>query len=387
MILRNLPQGDRHVAAEPGFRGQQIIEAGVTTVFGDVVSDGKEIPHRIIEKGEIHRRHLITLPCQISQGFKALPGPAAGFAQTSGQFVRAGSFLHPRAGGVIETGNFPQGEKRLRTGGPRRRGSCHQRGGRQGEPWRDETQILQVVPAIPLQGRAPRHHFIPVVRDVVRQPDRQNQGFLQNVMQGRQGGWLPVQHRFQLRQHRMLAGQAAEDPRGVAQAGEDLRTGNFFGAQSPQSRSQSEEVSGQVATVHAGDVERIEAFKGPGVVPVIEMPAIALQPLHRAKGILGAFDQTAHRQITKVPGRQIGQQGEAHIGGRGARGDHWDRHLLVIVRRQPVFLRGDEGIKKVPGPAGGASQKDELLIGQIGSPGFNRLADPPRNPRSRRPEH
>ena len=41
MVLRNLPQSDGDVAAQARFRGQQIIEAGVTAALGDVAPDGK----------------------------------------------------------------------------------------------------------------------------------------------------------------------------------------------------------------------------------------------------------------------------------------------------------------------------------------------------------
>ncbi len=41
VVLGNLSQSDGNIAAQPRLRGEQIIEAGVTPVFGDVAPDGK----------------------------------------------------------------------------------------------------------------------------------------------------------------------------------------------------------------------------------------------------------------------------------------------------------------------------------------------------------
>ena len=98
MVLRNLPQGDGDIAAQARLRGQQIIEAGVTPAFGDVESDGEQIPRRIEQKGEIHRGQFVALPGQGFQGEQALAGVVAGFTQAARQFSEPVLCFRDRAG-------------------------------------------------------------------------------------------------------------------------------------------------------------------------------------------------------------------------------------------------------------------------------------------------
>jgi len=51
--------------------------------------------------------------------------------------------------------------------------------------------------------------------------------------------------------------------------------------------------------------------------------------------------------------------------------------LLKIVRRQPVVLRADEGLEKVPGPARGGAQEGFLLRAELRLAARERQAHPP----------
>ena len=84
MILRDLPESNRHVAPKPGFRGQQIVKARVASVLRDVEADGEKIPRRIVEKVEIHRRQRFRLPCETGDCVEPLASQFTDIATFSG---------------------------------------------------------------------------------------------------------------------------------------------------------------------------------------------------------------------------------------------------------------------------------------------------------------
>ena len=79
----------------------------------------------------------------------------------------------------------------------------------------------------------------------------------------------------------------------VAQTGEDLRIENFFLGQLAQSAGQREQMPGEIAAIHTGDVERDERSQGARLIPVVEMPAMPFQPVQRIDGRLRALEQAA----------------------------------------------------------------------------------------------
>ena len=109
-----------------------------------------------------------------------------------------------------------------------------------------------------------------------------------------------------------------DDAQGVAQtrkhAGGENRCIGFFA----QARAEGEQVSGEVAAVHARHIMREEWLERAGIIPIVEVSAMPFELMHRGQGVLRAFYQTSDRQEAEIAGGQIGQQRQAHIGGRGA---------------------------------------------------------------------
>ena len=52
-------------------------------------------------------------------------------------------------------------------------------------------------------------------------------------------------------------------------------------------------MAGQVAAVHAGNVEWLERFERPGFIPIIKMTAMPFESQHRGERGLRAFNQAA----------------------------------------------------------------------------------------------
>jgi len=78
---------------------------------------------------------------------------------------------------------------------------------------------------------------------------------------------------------------------------------------------------GEVAAVHAGNIEGQQWFERAGFIPVIKMAAMPFEPLHGGESGLRPFNQTDQRKITEIARGQIGEQRQAEVRGRGAPGD------------------------------------------------------------------
>ena len=96
---------------------------------------------------------------------------------------------------------------------------------------------------------------------------------------------------------------------GVGHSRKKARARDLFVGEGEKSLPQGQEVSGQVAAVHAGDIVRPQRLERLRVVPVVEMAAMALQGFHGVHGIGRAFDQSTGRDETEVVGGQVGKQG------------------------------------------------------------------------------
>src|SRR3990172_353375 len=60
--------------------------------------------------------------------------------------------------------------------------------------------------------------------------------------------------------------------------------------------------------------------------------------------------------------------------------------LLIVIRRQPMIFRADEGLEKRPGLSGKLPEKKGLVSRQPCSAASERSADPPRDNRGKKPE-
>ncbi len=59
---------------------------------------------------------------------------------------------------------------------------------------------------------------------------------------------------------------------------------------------------GEITAVNAGNIKRHQGRKRAGVVPVIEMAAISLQPPHRRQSLVGALQELPGRDVAEITG-------------------------------------------------------------------------------------
>jgi hypothetical protein len=64
-------------------------------------------------------------------------------------------------------------------------------------------------------------------------------------------------------------------------------------------------MSRQIAAVHAGNIERAKRLERAGFIPIVEVPAIPLESLHRGEGVLRASNQAARRKIAQIPAARL----------------------------------------------------------------------------------
>ncbi|MNZ46191.1 hypothetical protein D3C78_638660 [compost metagenome] len=155
--------------------------------------------------------------------------------------------------------------------------------------------------------------------------------------------------------------RVAQHIEGIAQARQLAGVEHLVVGQLQQAGAQGQQQPGQVAAVHRRHVARRQGLQRLGVVPVVEVVAVALQPVHAGERLLQAPQQPSGAQVAEVVGGQIRQQGHAHVGRRGAVGDDSGGLLLEIVRRQPVVLRADMAVEESPGPPRQDPQKAQLV--------------------------
>ena len=156
--------------------------------------------------------------------------------------------------------------------------------------------------------------------------------------------------------------------------------------QFPQPGPQGEQRPGQIAAIDTRHVERAQRFERARVVPVVEMTPVAFELFHRGEGFVRAVEQLAAGEIAEIARRQVGQQGHADVGGRGAGGDHGRRDFLKIVGRQPVLFRVDQHFEVAPCLPGQAAQKRLLRVRQDRLVGDERPADPPADDGRNQPQ-
>jgi len=123
---------------------------------------------------------------------------------------------------------------------------------------------------------------------------------------------------------------------------------------------QRDQVSGEVAAVHRRDVARLEGTQIARVVPVEEMAAKPLQPLHRREGRLEALHRLGGADPAELAGSSRRQEQQTEIGRRCAMRHDGTGRLLEVVRRQHVVRLGDERLEEAPGLACNEAQRRRL---------------------------
>src|SRR5579864_6832756 len=110
----------------------------------------------------------------------------------------------------------------------------------------------------------------------------------------------------------------------------------------------SDQMSSQITAIDRGDVSRIQRTKIPGIIPIVEMAAEALQATHRRERCFQPLNGLVRPHPSEVAGAYRGEKVEAEIGRRGPAGEYGPWVFLEIVRRQHVVRRRDEGLEVAP---------------------------------------
>src|SRR5947208_2932785 len=84
------------------------------------------------------------------------------------------------------------------------------------------------------------------------------------------------------------------------------------------------------------------------VVPVEEVPLMALELRHRRQRVLRALEQLSAGDVAEVVRGEIGEQRQAYVRRRRPMGDDFGGMLLEVVGRQPVVLGTDEYLEEPP---------------------------------------
>ncbi len=142
----------------------------------------------------------------------------------------------------------------------------------------------------------------------------------------------------------------------------------------------------KVPAIDGRNVTRRERLKGARVVPVEKVTAEPFEPLHRREGFGGPILQLTGRDKTKIIGRQIRQQRQAHVRRRGPMGHDRRRILLKIVGREPIIFGGEKGFKKPPRLARHLFEKLPFDLAQAIGPALQRPPEPPGDGRRQEPQ-
>ena len=149
-----------------------------------------------------------------------------------------------------------------------------------------------------------------------------------------------------------------------------------------------DQVCGEVAAVHRRHVARVQRPKVPRVVPVVEVAAEALQPVHgTAKRRFQPLHRLDRADPAEIAGAGGGQEVEADVRGRGAVGQDRVRVLLEVVGRQHVVVGRDERLEVAPGAARDEAQCARVRVADRKLPvEARRAADPERDGRGGDPQ-
>ena len=189
------------------------------------------------------------------------------------------------------------------------------------------------------------------------------------------GSWPPAFSGL-IQQHPQRIGQTAGQPRR-----QDARRRQF-----PEAAGEHQQTAGQIAAINHGHVSGVQWCQRACVVPIEEMPVVPLQARERCERPLRTDQQLSDGTIAEIPGCQIGQDRHADVGRTRSRRDDQIRIQLDVVRRQPVIFRRDTLLKITPCPSRQHAKKVILVFGEPQRTLDTRLAEPPGNQRSRRPE-
>ena len=92
-----------------------------------------------------------------------------------------------------------------------------------------------------------------------------------------------------------------------------------------------DEMAGEVSAVDRRDVLRFERSAVRGVIPVVEVPAKALETVHRVQCGFETLDRIDGAEPAEIPGRHRRQHIQSDVGGRCAMRHDRARRFLKVV--------------------------------------------------------
>src|SRR6266581_4431526 len=128
--------------------------------------------------------------------------------------------------------------------------------------------------------------------------------------------------------------------------------------------SQGDQVPGQIAAVHGGNIHGIQRPEVPGVVPVDEVATDAVQVRHGLERGFKPFRRVQNPDPAEIVGDRRAEQIEPQIRRRRAVGFGGLGVFLEVVRRKGMILLVHERLEEAPGPAGDEPQRARLLGGE-----------------------
>ena len=172
-------------------------------------------------------------------------------------------------------------------------------------------------------------------------------------------------------------GDSVQDASGQDGRGQTLQAGLL----------ERDQVRGQVAAVDRRDVARLERREVVRAVPVVEVPAEALETLDRGEGRLQPIRHVGGPDPTEVVGGDRREQGEADVRRRGPACRLRLRRLLEVVGGQVVELRAGEPLEVAPRPARDRPELPRLLRREARRRGLaGGQADPARDQGRQEPD-
>ena len=345
VVRRRLFARDEQEAGDAGFRRQQVVAAGILAPRRHVEADAQQLARGVVEEAEVHLRLRFV----------------AAFGQRLEPMHEVRGLLGRRTRAVAR--------------------GASQGGSESIAP--DGVEVAEMVVALLLQRVRPFADRGVGLVSRLPHPRRRHGQLPEPLPDPRCVGGCADEQQLRLLQGlehpggRPAPRHLGDHGEGVLETRPQLRGQHGRLADFAQPGAQRHEAGGEIAAVHAGDVERLQRLERARVVPVVELAAVALELVHRVERLLRALRQRRRGDVAEVPGREVGEQREADVRRRRARGHDGIRILLVVVRRQPVVRLSREGVEEAPGPAGQRPQFAALRLAHVRFAAAARTADPP----------
>ncbi len=262
--------GDGNEARQPGLGGQEVIAAGIEAAVGDAVADGEEAARGIEEEPEVHG---------LDQTFGE---------QGEGQETTLEGGL--RHQGRIRTVDV-QGRFEVPSVAP---------DGVPGRPRPDQDLGRGSSIDAVGEGGGDVQELLRLGGEILEAPGpirKNRRGVVQNGHHPFRG-LEELRRGDRLRTLRMLglSHRLDKEVESVPDALQDLRAEERAMGELAARLRQGEQVPGQVAAVHGGNVDRLQRIQVPGVVPVAEVASDSAQPGHGLERSLEPL-----RQCPEVP--------------------------------------------------------------------------------------